>query len=219
MQVGDKVRLNPNITNFYYSRGSANYGDIGIVRDIAGNEIRVDFPTIDYWHGLINEVEIVEDIKHFTEEKTCEDCGKKISEGVEIDGKYYCKDCFNETYFFCRHCGKIEKKENGYFIDNEYYVCENCFNNSDNYTVCEDCGEYISMRNANRVNDGSGNYYYVCGNCVDCYYYCDDCGDRFNEDDLTWRNDNYYCSECLGSHLLYGYHEFDDWVFLNIAGK
>ena len=212
MQVGDRVRLNPNVTNFRYGRGSADYGDIGKLLEIRGDEVRIEFPRISYWRGLIGEIEKIEEVKTLENKEKCKDCGKDICEGVEIDGEFLCKECYEENYFFCRDCGKIERKENGYFVDNEYYVCEDCFNSGD-YKTCEDCGDYVSRRNAIHINDGNGDYYWVCDSCGEHYMYCDDCGDRFHEDNLYERNGNWYCDECFGRHRLYGYHEFDDWEF------
>lgn len=146
------------------------------------------------------------------EKRVCRDCGQVIEgDFVEIDGEYVCQECFDEQYFYCEDCGKLELQDDGYWIeDREKMVCGDCC--SRNYYHCEDCGDYVY--NATYING----YGYVCEHCFDNgnYYYCDDCGDYFYEDDIHYDecDDRYYCDSCYEEHgggLLYDYHEFSDW--------
>ena len=102
--------------------------------------------------------------------KICARCGEIIrGESVEIScGEYVCQDCFDEYYFICEDCGKIEDRDNGYWIkDSEILVCEDCVNN--NYYRCEDCGDYF--RNTTYIES----YGEVCERCLDNYGYCEGC--------------------------------------------
>ncbi|MBR1386446.1 MAG: hypothetical protein IJ568_06420, partial [Bacilli bacterium] len=143
--------------------------------------------------------------------KVCKECGQVITgEFVEYNGEYICQDCFDESYFYCDDCGKIEHRDNGYWIkDEEKLVCDNCIYN---YKKCDDCGDYF--KNYCYIN----NYGYVCEDCFDRgqFGYCSGCNDNFHYDDLHYseRGDCYYCDDCYeedDDDLLYDYHDFSDW--------
>lgn len=147
----------------------------------------------------------------------CRDCGREIAPDeldscTLIDGEYICEECFNENYFYCEDCGKIEFQEYGTWIeDKQIMVCSNCVNN---YTYCEDCGKYYSSDTCMSYIE---NYGYVCEHCYNYgdYGYCDNCGYYFRYDELHYseRQDRYYCDDCYDydDDLLYEYHEFNDW--------
>ena len=49
--------------------------------------------------------------------EVCKECGKLIADfenAKKSDNEYVCEDCYNNHYFTCVYCGKINKKENGY---------------------------------------------------------------------------------------------------------
>jgi len=144
--------------------------------------------------------------------KTCYDCGEEIEgEFYEYDGNYICQDCYENYYFMCEDCGKIEHQDNGYWIkDAEKLVCENCADN--NYYCCEDCGEWYE--NTTYIEHHGE----VCEHCFDYndYHYCEDCGNYYEGDYMRYSemNDCYYCDDCYGNHAedrIYSYHEFNDW--------
>ena len=149
------------------------------------------------------------------ERKVCVMCGEEIdSDFEEVDGEYLCLSCFEDNYFYCEDCESLESRDEGYWIDCECrMVCSSCINN---YTRCEDCGEYVPDGCYYEINDGTGNYYYVCDSCYGsgCYYYCDNCGDYFHEDYCHFENDYCYCDNCYeeqNHNRLYDYHEFNSW--------
>lgn len=149
------------------------------------------------------------------EKRVCRECMQKIEgEFVEIEGEYVCQNCFDEKYFYCDDCGKIELRDNGIWIeDSEMLVCEDCAEN--NYYRCEDCGNYYSSTTY------ITNYGEVCEHCFDWenYGYCESCENYYHTDDLHWsdRHDCYYCDDCYeeDDEELYGYHEFRDWQLFN----
>ena len=222
LRIGQRVKLNPEIERFYYGRGYANYDDIGIIRGIFSNKIEIDFPTHHGWNGKEEELIVVDDIP--MEEKIyCRDCGELISrEDKEncyyevIDGEYLHTECFEESYFYCADCGRLEEKDSGYYIDSEdKMVCQDCFDSD--YFYCEECNCIERTYNRYSINNGYGDYTDICGNCFDngCYYCCDDCGDYFESDDIREIHGNFYCEDCASSHedetYLYDYHEFSSW--------
>lgn len=151
------------------------------------------------------------------EKRICSKCGQEITgEFVEIDGEIVCQDCFDEYYFYCDDCGKIEDRDYGYWIESQGKLfCESC--GSSNYTICEKCGQYFPNDEVDYVE---GRDYYVCRDCRDRhdYIYCNGCENLFHIDDLTYSDyhDAYYCDSCYDDYcdddeLLYQYHEFNDW--------
>ena len=153
-------------------------------------------------------------------QKICAKCGEIIEgESVEIDGEYVCQNCFDEYYFVCEDCGKIEDRDNGYWIkDSEILVCEDCARN--NYYRCEDCGDYFSQTTYIE------HYGEVCEHCYEYnnYGYCESCDRCYCGDELNYseRHDCYYCDDCYegdSDEYLYDYHEFDDWQLFKGANE
>lgn len=56
--VGDKVILNPHVTEFEYGRGNVPYGEIGEITWINSdsNDLVVRFPSHFSWSGTFNEI-------------------------------------------------------------------------------------------------------------------------------------------------------------------
>lgn len=215
MQVGQRVKLNPNVTNYRYGRGPVGYDEIGVITSIGNDEVlTINFPSHHFWSGvpsdLISAARKLEDgeIAH------CRDCGRKLNSiEHEIDGEYLCEDCFQEKYFYCDECGKIEEKENGYLVNEEKWVCQSCLD--DYYDQCNDCGNYFRRYEGYTINTGYGDCYEVCDECYSNgdYSYCDNCGNYYESDYCTWHNDCCYCEDCYQetSSELYDYHCFNDW--------
>lgn len=155
----------------------------------------------------------------------CRDCGRIINEdeledAYKIDGEYVCPECFEENYFYCDRCGKLECQEYGVYIEHDdIMVCDDCANN--HYYHCEDCGCYFSERNGYYVE----HYGYVCEHCFDRgdYGYCECCDNYFCRDDLNYSeyHDAYYCDDCYdeSDDLLCDYHEFSDWQFFKAPNE
>lgn len=145
------------------------------------------------------------------EKKICSECGQEIQgEAIEIDGESVCESCFDEYFFYCDDCGKVERKDYGYWIDDaDKLVCDNCINN---YHHCEDCGNYFE--NATYIENRG----YVCEDCYERnnYGYCENCGRYYDYDYIHYseRNDEYYCENCYeeeDNDGLFSYHAFNDW--------
>lgn len=141
----------------------------------------------------------------------CECCGEEVpQEELFINDNNYClcNSCYESEYFTCEDCGRIERIDYSYHIEDiDKYVCENC---SCNYYYCEKCGEYVE--NATYIQDED---IYICESCYDSsqYFYCDGCGRFYSYDSYacTEDYDYYYCTECREPNPLMSYHSFNDW--------
>ena len=157
------------------------------------------------------------------EKKYCTDCGAEIEEGDEIytlpNGDIICQNCFESDYTTCDNCLGIIPISEGVTIkdrNGDLYAiyCEDCAN--DNAFYCEDCQEYYND-DSYGVYDHDGNF--ICSNCSDNYFTCDNCGGVYHIDDMNESNDgNYYCPDCYeeqdeGDRFLHAYHDFDEWEF------
>jgi hypothetical protein len=75
--------------------------------------------------------------------------------------------------------------------DDERCYCSSCV--SEDYTCCEDCGEYVSNDDINNAADRS-----VCDSCLENYTSCSHCGDYTEETTETENGD--VCDYCLRNH-------------------
>lgn len=146
----------------------------------------------------------------------CSICGEDITnkECREVDGKYYCEDCFDNNFIECADCEEIIPKDEATWIDDgSYYVCNDCLES--NYEYCQDCEECVSCDSTTYIN-GHG---YVCDHCRDWgdYDFCEDCQEWYEIDDMIWsdEDDCYYCRDCWtnnhANRQVYDYHGFGDW--------
>ncbi len=79
--------------------------------------------------------------------------------------------------------------------DNKFYN-QNYFN--DNYTKCEDCGEYHENDEMTDIG-GSSEYRWICDNCLDDYFYCEICREYYLNENMAmcdWCNE-YVCENCI----------------------
>ena len=151
------------------------------------------------------------------EKLICSCCGDIIEyDDFEVDGQFYCQDCFNEHYDYCEDCGALIYKDNENYLwvdGEERMVCENC---AYDYTICNDCNEYHRTSDMFYVENLD---YWVCYNCRDYgdYYYCSDCDGLFHIDDLRFndRRNSYYCNDCYPDEPeeLLCYHGIRDFHF------
>ena len=75
-------------------------------------------------------------------------------------------------------------------------LCEDCVD--ENYTKCEDCGEWVANEDAHETHGGS----WVCDDCyANNYATCDRCGCVFAQDDAQSTPDgDTYCEACFDQH-------------------
>jgi hypothetical protein len=67
-------------------------------------------------------------------------CDSAVS--YEVDGSYYCKDCYSENFGYCEDCNTddIDRDNLRYVCDRD--VCDDCL--GDNYSYCNRCEEYYA---------------------------------------------------------------------------
>lgn len=136
-------------------------------------------------------------------QRVCADCGKVLDED-DVDfhnynGDIVCEDCFNDKYFYCQRCERVERLDNCYTIhtnsrDHEYW-CQDCM---EDYSFhCENCEESYSLDDVDSYELASGGY--ICEYCRDDYYSCNNCGALVHCDDIYYvddDDDDGYCYDC-----------------------
>lgn len=134
----------------------------------------------------------------------CEYCGATHQEEelkYVYDYGYVCEDCLNgcNGFIYCEYHERWEYCPNEYETVNNYgTVCEDALYSSGMFTYCEDCGEWYLTEDCYWI-EGEGKY--VCGDCLDDYYQCSDCGEYFSEDGIeVGDNGKNYCRDCIENH-------------------
>ena len=96
----------------------------------------------------------------------CEDCQEWYNNrDMVTDGNItICKECYDEYYFRCEHCNDLEHNDNSHYVENYGNICDHCYEWSDDFRHCEDCGDLYYISDLYWNDDD------------DCYY-CDSCRD------------------------------------------
>ena len=143
----------------------------------------------------------------FSDYVMCTDCEEFVlkEDSQKIDGDHVCHSCYEESYFTCERCGdthhenhdhsEVITRTRDYRRDQESETwCESCVYNYA-YT-CDDCNE-ICSESAIATNSNIT----LCGNCIENYRSCAECGDYVHEDSINWDDDSdeYYCNHCYSS--------------------
>lgn len=117
----------------------------------------------------------------------CIDCGSILEE----ENNVLCEGCDGEG-FTCYECNEyFEDADDAYTIDGETY-CRECV------SICDDCDNAV-LEELTKAIDANGNEIYVCGRCLDdYYYYCDGC-DRYIHCDYSEEviGGVRYCKDCI----------------------
>ena len=58
--VGDRVRVKYSVKKPSQDWGKVKHGEVGILRNISGTSVTIDFPHHRGWSGITNEVELCE---------------------------------------------------------------------------------------------------------------------------------------------------------------
>lgn len=120
----------------------------------------------------------------------CVSCDDSYPEGEVVfhHNECYCRECFENAFSFCSYCDETLPNEEGLWVPSEgEWVCNNCLEN--HFTVCHMCGRHIN----NGVVEETGDDYMVCDNCYHSLPSCNECGNRFfDEDNLT----DGLCEDC-----------------------
>jgi len=158
------------------------------------------------------EYELQQTNGEITSGNCCSYCDSHDEDGYEVEGEWYCEDCFHNSYTICESCD--EPTSNDYTcyvsdicetwcegcVDHHTAICYRCDDRvtTDSMTVaedtsnafCEDCTG-IHLESCERC----GSYFeddVANGLCTDCGTDCDECGERAKNDDL----ENGLCEDC-----------------------
>lgn len=142
----------------------------------------------------------------------CDNCGEYVLEenSSETDnGDVICKECKDNEYSICEHCGALLRHEDLIEIQAQgIWVCQDCANK--HYYECECCGKYFVREDGRETFDN----HWVCDDCCTFNYrICDDCGYAVHIDVAEYSESDEvdYCPDCAKEHpdCIYGYHEYD----------
>jgi len=132
----------------------------------------------------------------------CTDCDEWFNpeeSGIYVDDYgYVCSDC-EDNYGFCERCETYHPMDDLHEVEGRcgtYYICDHCVNASWRYVICEDCGRVIDTEWHSYYNVNGEHT--VCEDCISDYYYCEQCGEYFTDDEIMYdeAEDEYYCREC-----------------------
>ena len=151
--------------------------------DLGQNIIRLD--GVPYYSWNLDMFEEVNDIDMIDVNRICSRCNSEVEEGQELVyleryEKWVCQDCLDTYYVQCADCGDYISRDVATLINNDYYVCDDCYSNG-YYFRCDDCGNRFSEEYINHSQDRWG----------DDVDYCNDCYNHHDAEDLICGYHNY----------------------------
>lgn len=117
----------------------------------------------------------------------CVNCGDSLCENNEI----VCEDC--NDFVYCRSCDCRVDRDDAHYIDGEWYCDDCCY-------YCDICEEY-STKETTRGYDANGNEVYVCEDCREDFFWCEECDELYHFDYCEEIDGHYYCKECISSEF------------------
>lgn len=122
-KVGDRVKLNKNITRFTYSQAGVSYEEIGTIIDVKEDEYTVNFPSHCSWNGTEEELVLS---KYTYEDLKKSPIGTKV---IFENGEVFVKD------------------DKEYFENSEAFRDDTDFENLKDNSGC--CGKIIKIEEPN----------------------------------------------------------------------
>ena len=130
----------------------------------------------------------------------------------------------NNDYYRCEYCGEYHESDDGIWIDDEFYCCDDCASGA-GYDECSHCGKW-----GNSKEDG---YYTPSGEwccCEEClesqgYTVCNECGEVIDKDEALEIGYHYYCGEdCARADGWVQCSKCNDWykehsIYTNAEGE
>ena len=129
----------------------------------------------------------------------CDECGITVNDGTElkeVEGKKLCPTCFEGKTKICPDCGERFFNENLYSIAGKL-ICADC--RDVNYSYCEDCFSWYHNDEINYYDDLGRS---LCDNCYDNSYGACECGHVDHQNNLTYFDGRYYCSDYRRDNLV-----------------
>ena len=155
--TNDDISLFPYLDYADFTSGDTTHivsGDSGMLHKVRGSGYVCSDEYYNYddfcsLNDLIDSNTNICDAKE-VHRKCCEHCSRNIHEDEEYftpDGESICERCFSNNYFICEHCGESEHIDNGIYVDEVGYVCNDaCFH--DHYFMCELTNETCDLDDA-----------------------------------------------------------------------
>lgn len=101
-----------------------------------------------------------------------------------------CTDCLVQ----CECCGEVSKITDALLTHDDAYVCTSCFEDSDYYGTCYDCGDVFRQDDLQEYN---GDMY--CPNCYSCRVEANEADD--DDDDNALVKEYHYHKDCSWSYV------------------
>ena len=115
----------------------------------------------------------------------------------------------------CNRCGKVvPEKSLLSILGKNLKVCYDC---ADEYTRCEQCGEYAVFKDTITLNSGKT----ICLWCLcENYVFCIHCHEFVRKEDIVEFHGHWLCKDCMESYFEPCQHcrqptEFDELVYAN----
>lgn len=128
----------------------------------------------------------------------CDSCGytDDADEMYRVNGSWYCRDCYNDTFTACCHCGHEMDSDNVDVWCGDDAWCQRCADRHLRY--CEHCEAYYRERDCTNAATPDGATWY-CDECLaEHYTECAECGNYLPNDDVQRGADeeSMYCEDC-----------------------
>lgn len=120
----------------------------------------------------------------------CDNCGRPVAEDyfTEVNGEFFCPECFEKIFAHCETCGAIVEKEKASSVDDRYY-CDKCLEELDR---CERCGAPVRERE-HIIVEG----HFFCQQCAwELAEKCDICGAYYFKEHVRNHGGPYICDDC-----------------------
>lgn len=143
--------------------------------------------------------------------------GEDISS--EMDSVVYLEDVIAYTDidsdswngFSCAECGKYFANDDSVIVttDTSEIYCQSCA--EVHGYECIDCHEFFKEDSGGYIDVNND---FVCGDCIDNWGICDDCGLLVYEDQAIYVDNDCYCPRCAANHPIFikSYHSDMDYT-------
>jgi hypothetical protein len=127
--------------------------------------------------------------KEIDESYDCYECGNSTDGDYHYNGDYYCDSCYCDNFSSCGSCGETVPTDDITIAEdsrgNQEYYCTDCVRS--NSWVCDDCHiRYTDNVSSYEVNGEN----LVCENCLENYYFCENCNKYYSD------TNNGLCEDC-----------------------
>ena len=152
-----------------------------------------------------------------TNEQVCPHCGRPIADGDETYTvtvgygltEVWCSECVEDDAGVCDRCGDLYASDTctGVHTTSRRWAegyCPDCA--EDHATRCDVCGEYWDNNHIAEYEIYGRGYNEVCEECREDFYFCEDCDNLVDGDDVVEIDGYFYCPDCAEQYtVIQGY--------------